>query len=281
MLEQQARCYSDMLRPELADHGVHLVGWDELTDEQETRPRRVFDTEISPVLTPLGLDAAHPFPFVSNLSTSWAFRLQDPASAESVLVRLKVPSELPQWLRVRAGVAPGAASSSASHEVIAANASSSSPAWTSTSASLFRVCRDAEVELDDDGRQSKRALVEESCGSGGSSRSCGSKSSRTPIGRCWPSSWSASRSTPDDVYEMTALLDYTTLFQIAGLDIEPLRDPPWTPLPPTALEASTATSSPRSAPATSSCTIHTRASTRASSDSSARPPTIRRRSRSR
>ena len=41
----------------------------------------------------------------------------------------------------------------------------------------------------------------------------------------------------EDVYEMSALLDYTTLFEIAGLEIEPLRDPPWTPLPPTGLEA--------------------------------------------
>ena len=54
------------------------------------------------MLTPLSLDAAHPFPFVSNLSTSWAFRLGDPVSGESVLVRVKVPSELRQWLRVRA-----------------------------------------------------------------------------------------------------------------------------------------------------------------------------------
>jgi polyphosphate kinase len=43
--------------------------------------------------------------------------------------------------------------------------------------------------------------------------------------------------TPEDVYEMPALLDYTTLFEIAGLDIAPLRDPPWTPLPPTGLES--------------------------------------------
>ena len=60
----------------------------------------MFEREVSPVLTPLGLDAAHPFPYVSNLSTSWAFRLEDPVGGESVLVRVKVPSELPQWLRV-------------------------------------------------------------------------------------------------------------------------------------------------------------------------------------
>ena len=237
MLEQQARCYSDILRPQLADNGVHLVGWNALTDEQGYEASAVFDTEISPVLTPLSLDAAHPFPFVSNLSTSWAFRLEDPTSSESVLVRLKVPREVPQWLRVRAGVAAGDRVFVSLAEVIEANASKLFPGMEITSGSLFRVCRDAEVEVDDDG-ESKRALVEEEL----------RQRRFEPVVRLEIQP-NADREmvaelkqrfllTEDDVYEMTALLDYTTLFEIAGLDIEQLRDRPWTPLPPTGLEAS-------------------------------------------
>ena len=106
MLAQQADCYTRRA-PAAACRARHsLVGWDELSDEQRDELSQSFDTEISPVLTPLSLDAAHPFPFVSNLSTSWAFRLEDPVSGEPVLVRVKVPRELPQWLRVRAGVEP-------------------------------------------------------------------------------------------------------------------------------------------------------------------------------
>ncbi len=68
--------------------------------------------------------------------------------------------------------------------------------------------------------------------------------------------------TSDDVYEMTALLDYTTLFEIAGLEIESLRDPPWTPLPPIGARGGRRrTSSPRSAAATSCSTSRTTAST--------------------
>ncbi len=237
MLEEQARCYSDILRPQLADNGVHLVGWNDLTDEQGYEASAVFDTEISPVLTPLSLDAAHPFPFVSNLSTSWAFRLEDPTSSESVLVRLKVPREVPQWLRVRAGVAAGDRVFVSLAEVIEANASKLFPGMEVTSGSLFRVCRDAEVEVDDDG-ESKRALVEEEL----------RQRRFEPVVRLEIQP-NADREmvaelkqrfllTEDDVYEMTALLDYTTLFEIAGLDIEQLRDRPWTPLPPTGLEAS-------------------------------------------
>ena len=113
MLEQESGCFSDVLRPRLAEHGVHLLGWEQLTAEQRAEVSEVFDHRISPVLTPLSLDAAHPFPYVSNLSTSWAFRLGDPVSGESVLVRVKVPRELYQWLRVRTGSVPPSARSSA------------------------------------------------------------------------------------------------------------------------------------------------------------------------
>ncbi len=238
MLERQARCYSEVLRPELAGHGVHLLGWAELSGEQHDEVSAYFDTEISPVLTPLGLDAAHPFPYVSNLSTSWAFRLLDPVTSESVLVRVKVPRELRQWVRVRVGVESPARVFVSLDEVIAANADRLFPGMELESASLFRVCRDAEVELEEgdvDG-ESKRALVEREL-----------KQRRfEPVVRLevQPDADEEMVSElmerfalgADDVYEMTALLDYTTLFEIAALEIEPLRDPPWTPLPPVALE---------------------------------------------
>ena len=112
------------------------------------------------MLTPLSLDAAHPFPYVSNLSTSWAFRLGDPVSGESVLVRVKVPRELYQWLRVRTGVDPPERVFVGLDEVIAANAQKLFPGMVIESASQFRVCRDAEVELDDDGAQQARDMVE-------------------------------------------------------------------------------------------------------------------------
>ncbi len=238
LLQREARCYLDVVRPELAGHGVHLLNWSDLTSEQQAEVSAFFDTQISPVLTPLGLDAAHPFPYVSNLSTSWAFRLQDPVSAESVLVRVKVPRELQQWVRVRAGVEPPARVFIGLDQVIAANAEALFPGMVIESASLFRVCRDAEVELDDDDvdGEGKRALVEREV----------QQRRFEPVVRLevQPDADSAMLAElkerfaldDDDVYEMTALLDYTTLFEIAALEIAPLRDPPWTPLAPVALD---------------------------------------------
>ena len=236
MLSQQAAFYEQELRPRLASHGIHLVGWDGLNEPQREEASALFKSEVLPVLTPLSLDAAHPFPYVSNLSTSWAFRLEDPISAESVLVRVKVPSELPQWMRVRATVEPGQRVFVGLDQVIRANAESLFPGMEIGSASLFRVCRDAEVELDDAEAASKRLMVEEEL----------RQRRFEPVVRLevQPDAEPAMVAelegrfglTADDIYEMPALLDYTTLFEVAGLEVESLRDPPWTPLPPIGLE---------------------------------------------
>ena len=151
MLAEQAACFTDVLRPLLAEHGIHLQDWGDLSDGQREEVSTVFDREISPVLTPLSLDAAHPFPYVSNLSTSWAFRLEDPVRNESVLVRVKVPSELPQWLPVHAEGRVAGRVFVGLDQVIQANATKLFPGMVVGSASLFRVCRDAEVDLDEAG----------------------------------------------------------------------------------------------------------------------------------
>jgi polyphosphate kinase len=238
MLAEQAVCYTDVILPQLAAHGIHLVDWNDLTDAQRNEASSIFEQEISPVLTPLSLDSAHPFPYVSNLSTSWAFRLEDPVSGEEVLVRVKVPRELPQWVRLRAGVEPSERRYVGLDQVVAANADRLFPGMVILSASLFRVCRDAEVEPDeDDTVVSKRTVVEREI----------MQRRFEPVVRLeiQPNADRAMVAelmqrfalAADDVYEMSALLDYTTLFEIAGLEIEELRFPRWTPLPPVGLEA--------------------------------------------
>ena len=123
-------------------------------------------------------------------------------------------------------------------QVIAANADRLFPGMVILSASLFRVCRDAEVEPDeDDTVVSKRTVVEREI----------MQRRFEPVVRLeiQPDADRAMVAelmqrfalTADDVYEMSALLDYTTLFEIAGLEIEELRFPRWTPLPPVGLEA--------------------------------------------
>src|SRR5262245_1465978 len=234
LLDEQARCYAATLRPRLARHGIRLACWTDLTDEQREHAGAYFDSDVSPVLTPLSLDAAHPFPYISNLSTSWAFRLVDPPSGTAVLARVKVPRELPQWIRVRVGVPAGERVFIGLDQLIVANAPKLFPGMGIESATLIRVCRDAEVELDDDGVD-KRALVEREL----------RQRRFEPVVRLEVQP-QADRLivaelqdrfelAPEDIYEMPELVDYTTLFEIAALPIPELRDPPWTPVAPAAL----------------------------------------------
>ncbi|MCB1602998.1 MAG: hypothetical protein KDI66_23505, partial [Xanthomonadales bacterium] len=106
LLVEQARCYQALL-PQLASHGILLAAWDELTEAQRDEASRFFDRNVSPALTPLGLDPAHPFPFMSNLSTNWGFILCNPDTEEYVPVRVKIPTMLPSWIPLKADAAPG------------------------------------------------------------------------------------------------------------------------------------------------------------------------------
>ncbi len=105
-LEEQARCYQNLV-PILASHGIILAHWSELTAAQREEASHFFDRNVSPALTPLGLDPAHPFPFVSNLSTNWGFILRNPDTEEYVPVRVKIPTLLPSWIALKADVASG------------------------------------------------------------------------------------------------------------------------------------------------------------------------------
>ena len=68
-LKRQAQCYQDLL-PRLAEHGVFLLEWQQLTEAQREEAGALFDHNVSPALTPLGMDPGPPFPFLSDLSTS-------------------------------------------------------------------------------------------------------------------------------------------------------------------------------------------------------------------
>ena len=98
MLRQQAECFRGSIVPALANHGVHLRRWDDLTAAQRLEAGQYFEAQISPALTPLVIDPAHPFPFLSNLSTSLVFLLHDPDRAERMYARIKVPSVVRQWI---------------------------------------------------------------------------------------------------------------------------------------------------------------------------------------
>jgi polyphosphate kinase len=238
MLSEQARCYTEILLPALARHGIVLATWDHLTTAQREEASRFFDTNVSPALTPLGFDPAHPFPFMSNLSTNWAFVLRAEDSQEMRVVRVKIPEEIAQWVTLKSDVAPGGRHFVGLEELIRHNAFKLFPGMSIDSATLFRILRNAEVELEDDEGDSLRDAVTDvlrqrrfepvvrvDFAPGGDMRVRQGLMERFDL-------------SEGDVFDSMGLLDYPDLFQIAGLDVPELRDPSWTPRLPLRLSDS-------------------------------------------
>jgi polyphosphate kinase len=239
MLREQARYFAELLVPDLSSRGIHLRRWVELTPAQQKEANAHFDAQVSPALTPLVIQSTQPFPFFSNLSLSLAFRLDDDASGESFDARVKVPRTLAQWVRLSADVPSGECVFVRLHEVIRENAQKLYPGMRLESPMLFRLTRDAEVELQEHEDQGLRELVREQIrqrryepvvrlevGPGADDRLLELLRERFEL-------------EPGDIYELAGEPDYTSLFQIAGLKVPELRDPPFVPLVPPRLAGKT------------------------------------------
>jgi len=231
MLLERAECF-ERLRGLLAEEGVRLAAWDELTDAQRTELSVHFDAHVSPALTPLSLDPSHPFPFMSNLSLSWGFVLRDPVTGERIPVRVKVPPSIPQWLALRSDVPAGERCYVALQDVIRSNAEKLFPGASIEEATLFRVSRNADIAIEEDNDNSIRELVEEHVRQRRFQpvvRMEFSGPMHSEIGAGLVDRFGLRES---DVYELPGLLDYTSLFEIASLPLPELRDLPWTPVVP-------------------------------------------------
>ena len=95
---RHARVFSERINPELAEHGIELLRWKELSSAERGTLGELFRQRIYPVLTPLVVDPAHPFPFISGLSLNLAVLIADPRTDATVFARVKVPPLLPRFL---------------------------------------------------------------------------------------------------------------------------------------------------------------------------------------
>ena len=95
---RHARAFSERINPELVEHGIELLRWKELSAQERDTLGDLFRQRIYPVLTPLVVDPAHPFPFISGLSLNLAVMIADPETDATVFARVKVPPLLPRFL---------------------------------------------------------------------------------------------------------------------------------------------------------------------------------------
>jgi polyphosphate kinase len=236
MLVEQAECFAG-LRRELAGQGIRTAAWAELSESQQREASEYFDGHVSPALTPLSLDPSDPFPFMSNLSTSWGFVLRDPVTAELVNVRVKVPPTIQQWLPLRSEVPDGEHCFVTLQEVVRQNAHKLFPGVTIEHATLFRVSRNADIAIEEDRDNSIRELVEEQVRQRRFQPVVRLEFDEAPRTEIRQGLMDRFELRESDVYELPGLLDYTTLFQLASLPLPHLRDSPWTPVVPPGLDA--------------------------------------------
>ena len=145
LMSRQASAFTKGIGPALADVGIVFSGWDELDDDDRVYLVDVFDNQIFPVLTPLAVDPAHPFPYISNLSLNLAVLVRDPENGEQRFARVKVPQLLPRFI-----VMPDGERFVSLEQVIAAHLQRLFPGMDILANHPFRVTRDADFELEDE-----------------------------------------------------------------------------------------------------------------------------------
>jgi polyphosphate kinase len=141
----------DVLIPELRSHDVGIVRWDELTATEQSVATTYFHRQLFPVLTPLAVDPAHPFPYVSNLAISLGVLVRNPLTMEQRFARVKVPTLIKRFYEVSEGRFVPV------EDVIAAHIGELFEGMTIVHVTTFRVTRNADLTL-----ESRRRFVSSS-----------------------------------------------------------------------------------------------------------------------
>jgi len=141
---RHAAVFSDQVKPALTSHGIEILRWKELTGGERADLTELFRKSVYPVLTPLVVDPAHPFPFISGLSLNLAVTLVDPTAGISMFARVKVPPSLPRFVNV------GQYRYVPIEDVIAAHLDQLFGGMDIVERYVFRITRVRELEVDED-----------------------------------------------------------------------------------------------------------------------------------
>jgi polyphosphate kinase len=144
-----ATTYHDQVEPALLEAGIRLVHWGQLPAAEQERLHGFFRDHVFPVLTPLAVDPAHPFPYISGLSLNLAVILRNPATETQHFARVKVPPLLPRFIAVD-GDEPHRWRFVPLEDVIAAHLDQLFPGMQVLEHHTFRVTRNEDLEVEED-----------------------------------------------------------------------------------------------------------------------------------
>lgn len=225
LVERQSRIFLDQLVPSLSAAGVSLCDWEALDEADRRHLDEVFERMIFPVLTPLAVDPAHPFPYISNLSLNLAVMVVDPKTGEQRFARVKVPPLLPRFV-----VVPDGGRFVALEQVIAAHLDALFPDMIVGGHYSFRVTRNADLTLEEGEADDLLVAVE-------------MELRRRRFGRAVrleidPRADDEVREllaqeleiVPDDIYTVEGPLGLEGLWVVHGLERPDLHDEAWAPM---------------------------------------------------
>jgi len=229
MAQRHARLFHEDVGPGLAERGVRVTRWAELTRAQRAILEEVFTERIFPVLTPLAVDPGHPFPYISNLSLNLAVIVEDADTRERHFARVKVPPLLGRFVSPEAGVHVPI------EDVMAAHLDRLFPGMQVVEQHAFRVTRDADLEVDDDGAEDLLEALEDEL-----RRRRLSPAVRLEVAEDTPDHVVALllrelQVTEADVQSLPGPLDLSALWELHRLDHPDLKDEPLQPVTPSEL----------------------------------------------
>ena len=144
LMSRHAETYHRDLLPALAAEGIELLHWSSLRADEQERISALYRDRVFPVLTPLAVDPAHPFPYISGLSLNLALVMRNPATGKDHFARVKVPPIINRWMEADPGrFVP-------LEEVIAAHLDLLFPGMEVIAHHAFRVTRNEDLEVEED-----------------------------------------------------------------------------------------------------------------------------------
>ncbi|HEV3230806.1 MAG TPA: polyphosphate kinase 1, partial [Candidatus Dormibacteraeota bacterium] len=218
--------YNQEVIPRLARSGVRIVNPATLAKRDREHLLKIFEERIFPVLTPLAVDPAHPFPYISNLSLNLAVLVREPASHTTQFARVKVPPLLPRFLPM-----PDGHRFALLEQVIAANLGALFPGMEVVAAHPFRVTRNADLALEEDGADDLLSAIETELRR--QRRSADVVRLEVDPGMSDEVLDLLVREmelVAEDVYVVDSLLDMGGLWALHEMDRPDLKDDPWVPV---------------------------------------------------
>lgn len=172
LMARHAKVFNEDVQPKLADVGIDILHWEDLPESETVRLRKFFKKQIFPVLTPLAVDPAHPFPYISGLSLNLAVVVRNPSSGKNLFARIKMPELLPRFIAVDAEGRPykpedvpadveGRTKYVPLEEVIGAHLDQLFPGMEIVEHYNFRVTRNEDLEVEEDDAENLLTALEE------------------------------------------------------------------------------------------------------------------------